>query len=525
MQKNIYNKRQVIKIFFNKKKGYHSSNLNNYIAQVRKGDTRYLPWIFCVFSENSNKHKVVAADVLRDILKNCSFDDVYRLDKQMRETTSVEWSIDWCSLNVECFFTKQMSDDEKRAILAFASFHPNGYIREQAIQALTKYNNVLSFVLLRCNDWVYQVRQSALNSLPQILAYTSGEKIVHALPLMEKLRRSGRCEYDIILPMVLNVFQANDQLIKQGLFSKDVRARKFCMSILNKLDKIDNDYLLGYIQCESDPFLRKMVFQVLLKTNADIVGITEFSKRFLKDKYPPNRILALQYLYDSHTNDVFDIAMQMLMDKNSQVRALSRSIVSQSRAEVDIHQIYLDFLCIQTSISIYGLGEVGDCKDCTLIETFLTNTSVAIVRAAMTALMRLNAEKYVAYITDMLAINQPGIVKTATLLLKKNRGYDFGKVSEILNRSSNENTKIKCATLLFLSGKWKSLIYTLMLIGSDCEKLDVLCQTQINKWIFSYNRSYAVLSEIDRQTIAELLNRKAKYLKPEIVKQITFLCK
>lgn len=512
-------------MLFNKKIDFYSSNLNDYITQASKGELRDLPWIFCVFSENSDKHKLIAANFLCGILNELSFDDIYRIDKQMRQTASMEWSIDWRSLSVEHFITKQMSEDEKRAVFIFASFNPNGYIREQAIQALAKYKNVLPFILLRCNDWVRQVCQSAFDVLTQVLAYASDQEIVYALPLMEKLRRSTRCEYNAILPIVVDLFRVNGQLIKQGLSSKDIRARKFCISILNRLDKIDNEYLMDYLFHEKDPFLRNMVFQLLLKTNAGSADAMELGKCFLKDKYPPNRILALQYLNDRHSNDMLDIAKHMLMDKNAQVRAFSRNIISQDETNVDIHQLYLDFLYVNTSISIYGLGEVGSGEDGTLIEKFLTDNSVSVVRAAMTALMRLNPEKYLACITDMLATDKPGIVKTAAMLLKKNGNYDFEKVSEILNRSSNENTKIKCAALLFLSGKWKSLIYTLTLLGSGCEKLEALCQTQISRWIFLYNRSYAVLSENDKQTIIKLLKEKENYLKPETMKLIVFFAK
>lgn len=323
-------------MFLHKKTDFYSSNLNAYIAQASEGALHNLPLIFCVFAENSDNHKVAAANFLCEFLNKLSFDDIYRIDKQMRQTTSMEWSINWKELNVESFVTKHMSEDEKRAVFVFASFHPNGYIREQAVYALGKYKDALPFILLRCNDWVCQVRQAAFNVFTQILAYSSEEEIVYALPLMEKLRRSTRCGYDTILPAVVNLFRINGQLIKRGLNSTDIRARKFCISIINHLDKIDNDYLMDYIFHEKDPFLRKTVFQILLKTNADSTEILELSKCFLKDKYPPNRILALQYLIDNHSNSLFDIAKLMLMDKNAQVRAFSRNIISQGYTKVDI---------------------------------------------------------------------------------------------------------------------------------------------------------------------------------------------
>ncbi|WMJ22427.1 hypothetical protein RBG61_10575 [Paludicola sp. MB14-C6] len=509
-------------MIFKKKLSFYSSNLDCYIKNLKEGDLGYLSFIFCVFSEDSDKHKLKAAQVLNEILNELSFDDLCRTDIRMRETTSMEWSINWRALNIKDFITKEMSENEKRAVLIFASFNPNGYIREQAIKALLAHKETLSFILLRCNDWVYQVRQSALLLLSKRLINASDGEIVNALPLMEKLRRSERCEYSSILSIVVSTFDSDKSLIEKGLNSNDVRARRFCISILGNMPKVDGKCLLTHIRHEQDPFLRQMVFQLLLKTN---VNLEELSKQFLKDKYPPNRILALQFLYDYKTDIAIDVSENMLMDKNAQVRALARSIISKSERIIDVRQLYIDNLSADAVVSLLGLGEVGIRDDCNLIETYLVNDCISIIRAAMSALMRLDSATFISHITEMLLSEHVGVVKTATLLLKNNKGYDFERIFQLQGTSSNENTKVKCATLLFLSSKWQSLIYSLTLLDSDYEKLEILCHAQINRWISSYNRSYAVSSENEKQRIKELLIEKKTFLTPEIENQLFFLSK
>lgn len=105
-----------------KKIGFYSSNLDNYIEEIRKGDFRYLPWIFCVFAEDSVKHKLRAAETLNKVLVKISFDKFYKIDIQMRETMSMEWRIDWSKLDINYFIVNNMSLDEKRAVFIFASF-------------------------------------------------------------------------------------------------------------------------------------------------------------------------------------------------------------------------------------------------------------------------------------------------------------------------------------------------------------------------------------------------------------------
>ena len=520
--KNLFNKRAIKDISSEKETDFYSSQLEDYIAKVRNGYLRYWPWIFCVFSEQSDEHKLKAANVLNEILRDFSCDDIYKIEHQMRQNTSMEWHVDWHLLRIEDFIINKMSDDEKRAVLVFASFNPNGYIREQAIKALAKYTDILPFTFLRCNDWVSQIRETALDLIPQILLHASDDEVINALPMMEKLKRSERCGYNDILSAMINIFQMNDNLIKKGLLSRDVRARRFCISILKDLGKIDSEYLMNYIVYEKDPFLRRTVFKLLENENIEMLEISHY---FLKDKYPPNRILALKYLYDNSMNHAFDVSVNMLMDKNAQVRELAKSIVLKCEKQFDIRQYYLDKLYSNTAISLYELGEVGLREDCSLIESFLSDSTDSIVRVAIISLMRLDSEKYIFKITDMLEAKHAGIVKTAALLLKKNRSYNCERIFEIQSRSKDENTKIKCATLLFLGNKWKVLIYTLMLLDSGHEKLESLCQAQIIKWIVTYNRTSAILLDNDKQTIVELLDKKAKFLKPDALKQILLVLK
>lgn len=509
-------------MFADGKKLFYSLNLDDFADKVRGGQLEYLPHIVCVFGESSDYHKYIAAKVLNEILKGLSWDEIYKTDKLMRERTSMEWYIDWYRLRIEDLLTADMSENERRTVLIFASFNPNGYIREQAVKELGKYKDTLPFILLRCNDWVYEVCQAALNLALEKLPYAKEEEIIHLLPVMEKLKRSEGDGYHNIFPAILDVFQNNRNLFRKGLCSKDVRARRFCLSLIRNLDQTDYNYLMDYLPQEKEPFLRKIIFQILADNGEDPL---ESARHFLKDKYPQNRMMALQYL-DKHKNDyALPAAITMLVDKNARVRGLARSIVLKYEETFDIRQYYLDHMHSDTAVCLYGLGETGTREDCSLIENFLLSDEVSVCRAAMTALMQLNPEKYLSRITDLLEADQPGTVKTAAQLLEKHKYYDCNRIFQILNHAACENSKIKCAQLLFQSSKWKSLFYTLILLGSSYEKLETLCQMQIKRWIMSYNKSFSILSEEDKGRIYKLMEEKAKFLSPETVNHILFLLK
>ena len=96
--------------------GWFGKQLEENVKALREGDQSRIPWILCVFAEHHDQPKLTAAKVLREMLDNMSFDEIVRVDEQIRQTTSMEWSINWRELNINNFFTHQMDARDRRAI-------------------------------------------------------------------------------------------------------------------------------------------------------------------------------------------------------------------------------------------------------------------------------------------------------------------------------------------------------------------------------------------------------------------------
>lgn len=509
-------------LLFHRKEKTYGDYLAEYIHHVEAGELAFVPWVYCALARGTDQQKEAAARTLAEVLSGLNSDGLVAMDLRMRETTSMEWSMDWRALRLEDLLARNLSPEACRAVLVFSTFHPNGYIREQAAAALGTDPQALPAVLLRCNDWVAQVRQAALESLTHLLEIADAAEIAASLPILEKLRRSGRCQLDDILPRFFRAFRRDPSLLPLGLESGDVRARRLCISLLPDLGNVDIHALTERVKQEPDPFLRKLLYQTLLDLGADGMDL---SRRFLRDQYPPNRVLALEYLVDHGAEDLFRQAVALLMDKSGRVRAAASEVVVQADKDFDLRRFYLDRLPVRPAVAILGLGETGNREDCGVIENFLAHPQPAVVRAAMTALMRLDPEKYTSAVTEQLATDQPGVVKTAALLLAKHRDFDQDRVFAIQQATSVENTKLKCAALLFRTGKWDRLTYALTLLGGGYEKLDQACRLELTAWIHTYNRSYAPLGEEQRRRILALLDEKGAYLHPAAVNQLRFLSK
>lgn len=502
-------------MLFKGKLGLYSSHLKNYIKTLNDGDLSVLACIFCTFAENSKESKLKAAKALASVINKWSFEDVCRIDVQMRQTTSMEWSINWRVLHVQDFVTTRMSADEERAVFTFASFNPNGYIRQQAVELLTIYESTLPAIILRLNDWVYEVRQSALNSFTKRIGVATSNEILYAFPFLEKLRRSKREEYAFAFDRLCDRVAKDKTILISGLSSKNIMTRKLCIYLLAETTLSNPQVLADHIKREKDPFLRRLVFQVLLKMGVD--GLT-LAHKFLNDKCPANRMMALQYLDDRH--QVIEDGQQLLLDRNSAVRSLARDILKETVG--DFHNFYLNHLNDNLACAILGLGEVGTQDDCRILEKYLDHQSVSVVRASMVSLMRLDAKKYGSWILDKLPCEHPGVVKTAAVLIKKYAAYDYDKIFEIYQTCGYGNTKMKCASLLFSSPKWQHLRYILLLLDSGYEPLQSVCTVQIDRWIHSYNNSYAVISNELKDQIKKLIALRKNSLSEKTKKQLLF---
>lgn len=79
--------------------------------------------------------------------------------------------------------------------------------------------------------------------------------------------------------------------------------------------------------------------------------------------------------------------------------------------------------------------------------------------------------------------------------------------------------------ILFLASKWQRLIYILIILSSKYESLQTLCHFEICKWIESFNRSYTVATEEQKEKIKELIELQKHRLSKKIKSQLLFLIK
>ena len=507
----------------NDKPGWFGSKLDDNEIALQSGDYSAIPRIFCVFAENHTPSKTRAASILCDVLDRLTFDEIVRIDVQMRQTTSMEWSINWRNYSIDDFFTSDMNVNERRAVVVFASLNPNGFVREHAVHMMKDYGGTLPFIVLRQNDWVSQVRAVALESADYRLSNLSDGELITALPFADKLSRSGRSQSnDSYTNRIYSVLTSseNERELIAGFKTTNIRTRRICTNTLFITENLRIDLLFDRLRCETDPFLRASIFRRLISAGQNM---DDDADQFLHDKYPLNRILAFQYICDRDQNKALNTARNLFLDKNATVRENARYYMNGKCPDFDYRAFYKAHMADFTVSAIYGLGETGKAEDTAVIERYLCDAQISAVRAAMISIMRLHGTKYASVITGFLSDDRAGLVKAARNLIIKTDSPDYERVMEIFRVTPYENTKRKCFSILLTAGKWQRLIYILDILENGGEEISESAMTALRGWIVGYNRSYAAASEEQIKSIAESIERFNGKLSDTVRRQLRFL--
>jgi HEAT repeat protein len=521
INENVLNKGGDI-MFWRKKRGWFGEHLEENIKALNEGDLSRIPWIFCVFSEKDPYAKLQASKVLSNIIKGFEFDDIIRIDTQMRQTTSLEWSINWHEQRIDNFFTPTMSIEERQAVLIFASFNPNGFIREEAVRRLSEYDGSLPYIILRLNDWVLQVRQAASEAFDKRLHNLAKGEMLIALPFAERLKLGSRGSHGENTQKFFDklVSQEHREDLIKGLQSDNLRTRRICIAALFEAHQPDIELAFYQLKHEPEPFLRAMLFENLCKSGQDM---REPSHILLKDKFAHNRILALKYLQDKQDKNIYQISMKLIFDKNAYVRAFARSIIKQHSLNFDFRSAYLRSIGQFTEAAILGLGEIGQVSDTEIIEGYLNDRRIAVVRAVLISLMRLNSEKYKTLIIEKLTDHRIGVIKTAQKLILKYHVQDYSRIYEIFCDTPYEYTKLKCGAILFKASKWESLTYMLEALSAEEESIRKFALHSIQRWIFAFNRSFIQASKQQKEKIQILVEKQNEKLSNSLIKELLFL--
>lgn len=496
--------------------------LETNIEALERGDYWRVVTVFRVLAGRNKKLKRRAAKALWQVLPLLSFEDILLVDRDMRERDGMlEW-VDWSKYEMADFLTPEMTREEHNAVVVFASFNPNGFIREQAVALMRDYDHMLPYLSLRLNDWVIEVRQAAAKVFAEKMETLKAGDLLAVLPYVEKLKRGGRAAHGAVVGAFFEKLMSEEYRdeLRLGLESSNVRIRRICINGLFETSYSNERLALEHLLLEPDAFLRSFLFRRLCDAN---VQMDEEARVLLRDRLALNRLLALQYFYRMDSDAVDDIAVEMLMDKKQRVRELARVILRRRKRAFDFAAFYRGKLDDAGVAAIAGLGETGRREDAGYLVHYLKDSRSSYVCAALVALMALDGDTYQDCAFDLLDDGRRSVVKTAQKMMIKYEIMDYELVQKIFWSTAYDHTKVVCAAMLYTAPKWSRLIYILDTLSDDGEMVRQLAQQALGEWLFCYNQWMAPLGETQKKTILGLISGLDERLSAGLKKQLLFV--
>ncbi|PGZ93882.1 MULTISPECIES: HEAT repeat domain-containing protein [unclassified Bacillus (in: firmicutes)] len=525
----------MIRRFFKKKQTLYpaDSYSKEYIENMLKAseyELTRIPTIFSFLLTSSDDLKIRTAKVLYEYVISLNILELSKLDNLFRERTSLDWSYDWRNESPENLLLPDMSDDEKLIILGLCSFHPNGYFREKAIHLLNLDDSgkELPYLLIRCNDWVTEIRETAKKYVKIRLTIKNVNHIVSNLPLFFKLKNTKRNDNSVFEDVVQLLSQKESlPFLDEGTKSDFTKIRYFCYQTIIYSKLVNKEILINYLKLEKEPHPRLLLFNEIIGD----ISVNEFKNYYpilKKDKFPMIRAKVLEKYYSFFPGESVLELESALLDKSGTIRSIARFLLKKQNI-TDFAPFYIRMINSEQFLrgAILGLGEVGKKEHVQLIIPFLGNLNVSIVKAAIYAISMLDGENQKEYFMRLLDHKQEGVANAARKSLTKVYYNDMKEqLSNLFKETKYEHTKYNLALLLCSLSKWDAINYIIeFYVNTEDTVISDIGRKNFVKWIGNFNRIFDSPTMNQIEAIKYTLAKYGRKLEKQEVKDIEFYIK
>lgn len=489
--------------------------LMEYAQELWAGKQNYLAAIYQMLTVADKECVQRAAFEIAQYMKGLNSRCLILLDEQFRESTSMEWFINWDKILLSDLKDKIEEKENYLWVLRLGTFHPNGYFREKCMKELAGECNSLPYLILRLNDWVAPVRENAIR-LVQENGIKTTEEFIEALPYLEKVRRGSRRMPETIdfLDQLFSEKIANRQIDLLKCSQYEAPTRKYLYRLLMEQEAVSKEDAILLLSKEKDGQCKYQLLVQILKqypcTEADI-------DCYLSSKSSIVRQKALELKY-SMTGGYWQGVEKLLLDKAKRVRAMAAYIL-RKHTDMDIVAYYEARLETPDKwVCILGIGENGTKEDASKIQKYLKDTDVRVVKRTLFAINMLLGEKASDIYWNYLFYEQETVSKAAFRAIVSNDiCYGAKQIYEALMQCSVETTKQRLVRLLVHESSWERLPYVLRLYQYE----DPTLREEIRKGALGRS-AYAKITRVEAEEIRGLLYEPKYEIPPDLQKEIEF---
>lgn len=420
---------------------------------------------------------------------------------------------------------RYLTDSQYWATLKLGTFAGNGYYRQKCMERLQNAEGSLPFLILRMNDWVVPIRESAWQLSQKRMRKCGLYELFWSLPMLEKVKNSTRRKGAYISSLEAQA----ESLIRQKLQS----APEGTLDEIHRYEIQIKNAVYRFINCY--PVLKREQMERLLVQERTGYGQTLLilaifrhygydsiaAEKYLHAKSAVVRYHTLVYRYEQE-RDVWNGLQEMLLDESRRVRDYAGYIL-EKHTDMDITAFYLQELERNaTKTVLSGIGEHGTKKEAEVLKPFLNEERAPMCKAALNAYGKLlqeeGAEIYWGYLSD----TRPVMARQAYRCVRK-YGISYGapRLYEAYLQNRSDFMSDCFLTLLLGEPFWTRLPFLLRLYGQ--EALPENQRRMIKEGICCKRHMlYDSVSGQQAEVIRGLLEQNREKLPEAVCKEILF---
>lgn len=497
-----------------------------HIEKLKAGEENYLAALYPILLCDDKVLVNIVAEAVHAFMDYLNAANIIRLDRQFRQYTSMEWSIDWKKVSPADLTGNIVEQQAQLNILRLGTLHPNGYFREKCMRALADNEESFGYIALRLNDWVGQVRETAYRILSDKLDGIKIDTAVGMIPFIGCAKKGERYVYqqfqEIEGKLSEKIQSHLHEISLDKIRSYPPTTKRFLYKILispDVLSKRDAERLLVREKSGNE---KQLVIRLILQkyecSETQIEG-------YLSNKSPIVRQRALAVKYEC-LGSAWKGIEKYLLDTAGGIRS-DVCYILRRHTDFDILAYYKQKLhTSEEAVAILGIGENGSVKDADLLAEYLYADRPRLVKNAMKALSGLGAvsigsvnlaDVYWDYLNEVDA----AIAKAAyNAITKCDISYGAEKLYQAYISCTNVSVRKYLIRMLIREPSWERLPYLLLVYEPDNCRED---STQF--WIYRAIASRSVYARITREWadfIMETVKKRESVISDTLKNEIIF---
>lgn len=470
-----------------------------------------------------------AADTIHSFIAAMPIADLADFESTLhkRSPYSSEWLYVWRQLSPQKLGTLERFGEASSSLLGIASFHWNGYVREEAIRRLARLDTgvELPFLILRLNDWVVQVRAAALAAVYSRFKPEYCRAFIASLVLLPHLERAGRVDQKEILAAI-NQLLLSDECragLLDSLKSEDRFIRRASFRLALMLKNADLRQVVELALNEDDTLIRSCAAHTI-STASDARIFEPMVDRLKNERFMPLRRASLRFLIKQNSPRVVDELRTALLDPHASIREEARYHLKKIQP-LDVADFYrqkvLDAVGPTLHSAISGLGETGSAADDQFVVPYTSHPTTKIRMAALKALAVLNPKQHLDIFMRALEDEAPKISRRALKALESIPSLlNAARVWEVFSSSPHTHVRRNALSLIERLSKWESIPYLLAALSDKDEDLVLKTRREIEGWLSRSNRTYSYPTTEQATNLKNALEKHDHLLDDETRQQL-----